>query len=327
LRFPPPRSGSPASAGILAAMTTPIEASPPDGPPPGEPIALVDGDAAGHESRAVDAGGAEDGGDVSRTTDPGPVSDVRPSADAVVSPSYPPPPRLTVPEIAAAVCPYLGAATGSWRMATPSREHRCLGLTPPTPQTTEKQRRHCLSADHVDCPIYRAAREARATTLAGVADPARIAAADEARRPLPRTAPILLEPPRLIDQVTRLQLDRAPGQLALVALMAVAFAVVAVSRFATPDPGASPSPSSVAVPLASPSPSPPTPSPSPSASASFGPSSSPSAEPSYRTTYKVKRGDTLSELAATFKTTVKAIRELNHLTTNTLHIGQILKIP
>ena len=59
-------------------------------------------------------------------------------------------------EIAAALCPYLASEGGSWRMATPSRDHRCIALSPPTAQTTDKQRRHCLSAQHVDCSIYRA---------------------------------------------------------------------------------------------------------------------------------------------------------------------------
>jgi LysM repeat protein len=48
---------------------------------------------------------------------------------------------------------------------------------------------------------------------------------------------------------------------------------------------------------------------------------------SFRTTYKVKAGDTLFDIALKFHTTVKAISDLNQLTTTTLHIGQILKIP
>ena len=230
-------------------------------------------------------------------------------------------------EVAAAVCPYLAAAGGSWRMATPSREHRCLALSPPAPQSTEKQRRHCLSADHVECGLYRAARDARQATLAGGGDPRRVVAADDARRPLPRTAPILLEPPRLVDQATRLQLDRAPGQLALVALMVVAFGVVALSRIAGGSaPAPSPVPSSVAV---APSRAVPTSTPvasvAPSAPESGSPS--PSAAPSPRTTYTVKRGDTLSGIASKFKTTTTAIRKLNNLKTSTLHVGQVLKIP
>ena len=234
--------------------------------------------------------------------------------------------RAGAREVAAAICPYLASAGGSWRMATPSREHRCRGLMPPAPQTTEKQRRHCLSSDHVKCAIYRAARDARQATLAAGAGVERVIAADEARRPLPRTAPILLEPPRLLDQASRLQLDRAPGQLALVALMVLAFAIVALSRISAGSGQASPPPSVAAVvPSIVPRTTPPTPIVLPSDAASLEPSGSP--VPSFRTTYTVKKGDTLVGVANKFKTTAAAIRTLNNLTSSTLHVGQVLKIP
>ncbi|NHM32716.1 LysM peptidoglycan-binding domain-containing protein [Neobacillus terrae] len=44
------------------------------------------------------------------------------------------------------------------------------------------------------------------------------------------------------------------------------------------------------------------------------------------TTYTVKSGDTLSGLAVTYKTTVSAIKSLNSLTTDTIYVGQTLKI-
>jgi LysM repeat protein len=234
----------------------------------------------------------------------------------------------SAPEIAAAICPYLSSAGGSWRSAAPSKDHRCLALSPPAAQPTDKQRRHCLSADHDHCSIFRAARTARETSLAAGADPRRVASADEARRPLPRTAAVLLEPPRLVDQITRLQFDRAPGQLALVALMILAFGVVALSRLSAGGaPAASPGPSFVAI-----GPSVPLPTPSPTTvvllSAPPSAAPSPSAGPSFRTTYKVKKGDTLQGIAAKYKTTVAAIRTLNDLkSTSTIHTGQVLKIP
>jgi LysM repeat protein len=256
-----------------------------------------------------------------------------PAAD-LPPPAVPAPPPVerarptSVPEIAAAICPYLSSAGGSWRSASPSRDHRCLALSPPAPQSAEKQRRHCLSADHDHCSIFRAARAARETALAAGADPRRVTAADDARRPLPRTAPVLLEPPRLVDQITRLQIDRAPGQLALVALMVVAFSVVALSRLsAGAAPETSPGPSFIAIgPSVPPSAPAATPVVVPSASASIAPS--PSAAPSFRTTYTVKKGDTLQTIAVKFKTTVTAIRKLNNLkSTSTIHAGQVLKIP
>lgn len=236
--------------------------------------------------------------------------------------------RATAPEVVAAICPYLASAGGSWRMAEPSRDHRCLGLTPPTPQPPEKQRRHCLVAEHVDCTIYRAAREARATALAGAVDPARIAIADARRRPVPRTAPVLLEPPRLLDQATRFQLDRTPGQLALVGLMVIAFAFVALSRLSGGTAGPTDSPSASASLIAI-LPSASRVAPSPKASVRPSPSASghPSPSPSFRTTYTVKKGDTLASIATRFKTTAAAIRTLNNLTSAALRVGQVLKIP
>ena len=239
----------------------------------------------------------------------------------------PPPtavPRPSPREVVAGVCPYLASAGGSWRSAVPSRDHRCTAVDPAAPQTTEKQRRHCLSPAHEDCSLFRAARAARVTSLAAGLNPAAIEAADRRRRAIARTAPIVLEPPRFVDQAIRFQLDQAPGQVALIALMVVAFAVVAIARFSGPsgDSGGSPSASVVAV--ASPSPRP-RPTPSPTASPSVEPSGSPA--PSFRTTYTVKRNDTLSSIATKFKTTAAKIKALNGLTSNALKVGQVLKIP
>jgi nucleoid-associated protein YgaU len=210
----------------------------------------------------------------------------------------------------------------------PSRDHRCTAVEPPVAQPTEKQRRHCLAPDHVDCPLYRAARTARAASLAAGADPHLIDVADRRRRVVARTAPVVLEAPRLVDQAMRLRFDRAPGQVALVGLMLVAFAVVAIARFSAGAPAASPSPGASLVAVASPTPRPiPTPTPLPSVSPSTDPSPSASAASSFRTTYTVKRGDTLIGIASKFKTTAAKIRALNGMKNNTLKIGQVLKIP
>jgi LysM repeat protein len=231
------------------------------------------------------------------------------------------------------VCPHLESTGGAWRMAVPSRDHRCVALAPPAPQTADKQRRHCLTADHVECPVFRAAASARDAALAGTADPATIAAADRARRPQPRTAAVLLEPPRLVDQLIRLQSDRAPGQLLLIGLMVVAFAIVGLSRLAATPAEAVPSVApSVPVSAASvvPSTASPVVKPSPSSESSARPvSSAPpaSAGPGFRTTYTVKRGDTLIGVASRFNTTVAKVRSLNALKSSTLRIGQVLKIP
>lgn len=55
---------------------------------------------------------------------------------------------------------------------------------------------------------------------------------------------------------------------------------------------------------------------------------SPTPRPSVAyTTYKVKPNDTLWLIARKFDTSIKAIRQLNNLTSDTIHVGQALKIP
>ncbi len=45
------------------------------------------------------------------------------------------------------------------------------------------------------------------------------------------------------------------------------------------------------------------------------------------TTYRVKRGDSLSKIANKFKTTVRELKRLNHLRRNTIYVGQKLLVP
>jgi LysM repeat protein len=236
------------------------------------------------------------------------------------------------------VCPYLMAESGGWRSASPNREHRCGAVDPAAPLSADKQRRLCLTLAHQTCPTYGAARGARAAAIAPGVDPAVLAAVEAARRPVARSATVILEPPRLTSPRIAWPLDRAVSQAALVGLMIVAFALVAMARLssgsaapsASPSPAASvaigaPSPSSSTEPVVTPSPSPTSSEVPPSLS--VGPSVTPPTTPTYRTTYAVRSGDTLAGIAGKFKTTATAIKKLNGLTNNTIHIGQKLKIP
>jgi len=185
--------------------------------------------------------------------------------------------------------------------------------------------------------MFRAARAARTTTLAAGADPALVEAADRRRRPIARTAPVLLEPSRLVDQAVRLRLDRAPGQVILVALMIVAFGIVALARLSAAG-ESKPSPTSIA---SSPPPASLSLSPGeslqPTARASVAAPSSPptspsvvpapTSAPSFRASYTVKQGDTLIGVASRFNTTTALIRSANNLSTSALRVGQVLKIP
>jgi LysM repeat protein len=55
--------------------------------------------------------------------------------------------------------------------------------------------------------------------------------------------------------------------------------------------------------------------------------SSTSPPPSARTSYTVRDGDTLYDIALSHGTTVAAIKKLNGLTSNVIHAGQVLLIP
>ena len=168
------------------------------------------------------------------------------------------------------ICPYLSAAGGAWRSSSPHREHRCGAVEPPAQLTSEKQRRLCLSDEHGSCPTFRAARASRAAMLAPGVDPAAVAAADAARRPVARSSAIILEHPRLSAPTARWPVDRAMSQVLLVGLMIVAVLALAIARL--PSAGAAAVRGTIgdSVPTASPTARPTpraTPRPSPSASA------------------------------------------------------------
>ena len=230
----------------------------------------------------------------------------------------------------AGVCPYLMSADGRWRASTPAREHRCTVVTPPAILAADKQRRLCLTAEHVACSTYLAAIDPSV-------DPSN-ATRDDRRpvRPVTRTAPLVLDHGRLAISIPALRAERGAGQGGLVALMAVAFAAIVVARLSAGGPGVSPaqvvagasaSPTAAATqrPAATPIPTvAPTRTLVPT---QVEPTPAPSKAPSTKT-YKVRSGDTLGGIARTFGTTVGVLQELNGIDNpRLLRVGQVLKLP
>jgi LysM repeat protein len=251
-----------------------------------------------------------------------------------------PGPALSTAPETAAVCPYLLGVDGAWRSASPSREHRCHAVAPAAVLAKDKQRRLCLVAEHLDCSTYKAA--VAAFEQAGSVEDRPF------HRPVTRTAPLVLDRGRMAVAMPGLP-DRGIGQGGLVALMAVAFGALAVTRLgggpvltptaADPGPTRTPSITATAAPAAETQAPASTPTPDrtlvpsevePTATAAVTPTPpartpKPTAEPA---TYKVRSGDTLSGIAAEYGTTWQVLAELNNLEDpRRLRIGQVLELP
>jgi LysM repeat protein len=229
------------------------------------------------------------------------------------------------------VCPHLRSLEGPWRVQHASRDHRCALLARDARLDTAHQRAYCLTAEHRSCPV-------------NVPEP------DLGSRRLVATSPVLVE--RRAASAAPVIRDAARGG-ARVARWAIAGAVVVAvlilfllawgplsgSPAASGTPGASGvvaasgSAAPSRTPAASRSATTPDATASTEATASSGstprPSVSASPKPTAtaRRTYTVKSGDTLYEIAVTYGTTVEALKQLNKLTSSTLHPGQVLRIP
>jgi LysM repeat protein len=246
----------------------------------------------------------------------------------------------TTSEVANATvgCPYLLAADGAWRSTSPSREHRCTAVAPAARLMTEKQRRLCLTPSHPTCATYVAALEARRARGTPPEGPPPV------RWAVARTTPVVDVGVGLGATLTAILLERRGWQAIPAVVLVLAVAAIGVSGFGrdrsltgtvpsasptdpssppTPVPTVSPSPDASGSPGPSPS-LPPTGSSAPTLAATPGPASPP---PSARTSYTVKTGDTLYDIARSFDTSVAAIKELNGLTSDVLHAGQVLLIP
>ena len=284
----------------------------------------------------------------SATADPGPApGPPPPEVDAGESPAPDGgvPPSMEADPFTA--CRYLVAASGGWRASDAIRDHRCAALDPPSPIALEKQRRLCLIDAHTGCPTYIAAREERGRAL----DP--VSPAWSPVRPIVRTSPVVLGSPTRERPIARAVSPARLGEAAL-AVMAAVVVILLGARLlggsGVPESspiagaGATGAPTPAATPAATVSSAPATPGPSPSqgptargpAGATAPPpaSSAPTAEASARPSaspvrrYTVKRGDTLSAIAAKYGTTVSAIVKRNKIKDpRTIHAGQVLVIP
>jgi len=247
-----------------------------------------------------------------------------------------------------ATCPYLRSTDGTWRSVVPQRGQRCWGQTPPAPLEPATQERLCRTSAHVGCEIFVAAerRHLDSLTRDHVA-PERL---DGRFGVLVRPSTLVLDEPSHRVQVPA---PVAPLRNTRVSLgVAVAAIVIVVALFAGLGSGATPAASPTVPPIAAISPTLPAasappalsqaPQPSesvapgtlapatPAATASPPPSVQPTAGPSprIRTTYRVKKGDTLAAIATQFGVSKKQIRAVNDFG-NPPHLryGTLINIP
>ncbi len=219
------------------------------------------------------------------------------------------------------------AADGGWRSSTAAREHRCTGVSPAAHLAAEKQRRLCLTPEHLTCATYVAVRAARPTIQGRAAVLSRVIA---------RTTPVILDHGQLTLSLPALRNNRTASQGLLVGLLGIAFAGIVLARLSGSGGAAadgSPMPSASAIRSSSPS-ALPTPEPAVTPSPSVAPPVSASAAPASpvpstkSATYRVRQGDTLMVIAARFGTTAKVLIQLNAIKDpSLLRIGQVLLLP
>jgi len=227
---------------------------------------------------------------------------------------------LDVPEAAPpgiVVCPFLVSAAGPWRSAEPTRDHRCSRVAHDTRLGLDHQRRYCVGSGGPGCPRYVTPRA-----------PGRLAS----------MLPVVMDrgPLGATLEQERLRRLAAPASVVIVGAALGAFLLARGPGAPGPasDNGAAGStvgsstrpastPSSPPVTAAPSDASAPTPPPSPST-----PRASASPAPVGGHTYTVRRGDSLSSIAAQFGTTTRALVQLNGITNPSLiRVGQVLKLP
>jgi LysM repeat protein len=240
-------------------------------------------------------------------------------------------------------CPFLIAESGDWRLGVPTREHRCAALVPLASLTFEKQARLCLRAAHETCATYGAARAAREERTGGA-----VALERAGRWSFALTTPLIEDAGGVRSRVGGMLTDRRRWPAVPVVVLAATLFALAISGVRNDRPltavaspttagiGASDEPAMTftAAPVITEAPATASPAPAPtSAPATPAPTQpatgpTPRPTPAYRTVYRIKYGDTLSGIAATFHTTVGALERLNGISDPTrLRVGQVIKIP
>lgn len=236
----------------------------------------------------------------------------RSSDGCVAEPGGPSPVVITGEDWLDAICPFLRARDGSWRSASPAREHRCWAAEPPSELAVLTQQRLCLVRAHDGCERFLHARELRSSALARDRQAARGGVPVARRRARPRgrradglrasveswVAQVLALPSVVRVAVTGLG-------VALVLLL-----VVLLSGGDGPDsPVTSPGPSLVGEPRSS-----------FEIGSSFGPDG--------MRRYRVRQGDTLRTIADRFGISVRQLRNANDLgDPPRLEPGDVILVP
>jgi hypothetical protein len=229
----------------------------------------------------------------------------------------------------AEICPFLVAAAGGWRLAVPSREHRCGAVSPPAPLSPQKQTRLCLTEGHLRCATFLAAGAARESRVGSAAMPERVS-----RWALARTTPVVEEVGGVRTTLVGMLADRRRWPAIPAMLLVVALATLGLSSLrgggaatALATPSSQPTDAAPTVSIAPTATVELTPEPSPTAAPTVAPTAAPTPAPTHAT-YTVVSGDTLGAIARQFGTTVQALMDLNGITDpGKLKIGQVLQIP
>ena len=234
-----------------------------------------------------------------------------------------------------AICPYLAAGDGTWQSASPIRDQRCGAVDPPALLARDKQRDLCLVSAHRGCATFVAAQASAATLGSRIRG-----RTTRTCGPSTRSKVLVVETERRLPGLSGSPV-RAGGQVALVALMVVAFVVLLVAR--TSPTGSRRVPGGVARCRRVRRPG------SRSRRPPHGPprrrahrhAASPTAEADRHAQahaeadrearhrrYTVKSGDTLGAIALRFGTTLKVLKRLNEITDpRRIHPGQVLVLP